>query len=221
MAVARGLHLLKRESFPWSYISCRLDIERRSTYTAKHPGIVVVGSSDGSVSVIDTREAPGCGREALGFHKFGDQRYPIVSVGTCIQGKSSSNRDVVVAADIGGELVFWDPRWSGRDLPSATSQTAEMARIRAHRNCITAMEVHPSGRYVATGSTGKCVKIFGPDRTMASMMFGHQASGSGLFPPSSPIRPVTSISFQANSSLFAIGCRDSSVVVYGDPLKEW
>ncbi|CAN8063241.1 unnamed protein product [Agarophyton chilense] len=192
-----------------------------SIWNAKHPKIIVVGSSDGSISVIDTRETAAHSRETFGFHKFGEQRYPIISVGTCIQGKHSSNRDVVVAADIGGELVFWDPRWNGRSLASsAPSQTAEMARIRAHTNCVTAMEVHPSGRYVATGSTGKCVKIFGPDRTMENMMFGQPTSGSGLFPLSSPIRPVTSISFQQNSSLFAIGCRDSSVVIYGDPLKE-
>lgn len=190
-----------------------------SIWAQKNPNIVLAGSSDGSINLSDTREHSARNETSLGFHKLGMHKYPIISVGTFIQGKGDT-RDVIVGADIGGELIFWDPRWNGRELYSSSpSETSELARIRAHTSSVTAMAVHPSGRYVATGSTGQCVKIFGPDRTMANMMLGHETPENPLFPMKSRIPPVTSLSFQHESNTFAVGCRDSSVIIYGDPVK--
>lgn len=179
--------------------------------------LFVVGSSDGSVNLVDMRERPvngGAAKERrLGLHS-----QPVISIGTCPPERGTDGRELVVSADVGGEIVFWDPRWHGGQwLDGHEAEDFEMRRIGAHTSNLTAMAVHQTGRYLASGSS-KCVKIFGPGRSMVKMISHHErgdtaggmSSGGGK-----RISAVTSLAFQHESSLLAVGCMDSSVMIYG------
>lgn len=175
-----------------------------------NPKVFVTGSSSGTVSIIDMRQSASACARTLGTHQ-----QPIISVGTFSQDINSAG-DVIVAADVGGDIAFWDPRFRGTSLTSMRDLNPEVSRIKAHQSNVTAMAVHPTGQYIASGSTGKCVKIFGADRVMVKML-SHHESGGGLFGSASRrIPPVMSLAFQYESSLLAVGCGDSSVMIYGN-----
>eukprot|EP00177_Eucheuma_denticulatum_P001862 GFKZ01003328.1.p1 GENE.GFKZ01003328.1~~GFKZ01003328.1.p1 ORF type:complete len:1806 (-),score=168.39 GFKZ01003328.1:2028-7445(-) len=181
-----------------------------------NPALFVVGASDGRINVVDIRERSR--PDALGqpLVPMGRLSEPIISLGTCPPvGRFSG--EVVVSADIGGEIVFWDARWNidtGIEQGLMASEP-ELSRIKAHRSNLTAMAVHPLGTLIASGSTARCVKVFGPNRNMLKMLCSHE-TGNEL-ESASRIPPVTSLGFQPESNLLAIGAVDSSVMIYGKP----
>lgn len=205
---------VSREHCIWEGIS----VEERTWPTCVtlwdrvNPFVFVVGSSNGFVNIVDTREGPAHKKAMANIQTLGRHKHPLISVGTCPRGKYTEG-EMVVAADTGGEIAFWDPRWNGRC--SSSEKNAEVGRIKAHQSRVAAMAVHPSGRYVASGSAGRCVKIFGPNREMVKMLSHYESSGTKY--RTDHIAPVTSLAFQHETSLLAIGCEDSSVMIYGRP----
>lgn len=178
--------------------------------------VFVVGASDGRINVVDLRERGVLMRRTEPLVRMGKLAEPIISLGTCPPvGKYAG--EVVVSADIGGQIAFWDARWnSTTGVVPGLSSDPELSRIKAHRSNLTAMAVHPLGTMVASGSTARCVKVFGPNRNMLKMLCSHE-TGNGLSEADNRIPPVTSLSFQPESNLLAIGAVDSSVMIYGQP----
>lgn len=91
-----------------------------------HPSVFVVGSSDGVVTLMDMRER---GRNRVmclqGKHSTCD---PIMSIGTCVGNAgggtgSESASEVIVSADYGGQIAFWDARWTNRSGMNGAATT--------------------------------------------------------------------------------------------------
>lgn len=182
-----------------------------------NPNLFVVGSSGGYVNVIDMRERSSDSRD---FKRLGSHSEPVISIGTCPRGKSEEG-ETVVAADIGGQIAFWEPRWND-ESSERNARNDDTTRIKAHSSIVAAMAVHRSGRYVASGSlfgssAGRSVKIFGPNRRIVKMIRHFERPSGTLLPYDNRISPVTSLTFERETSLLAIGCIDSSAMIYGRP----
>ncbi|CDF38876.1 unnamed protein product [Chondrus crispus] len=183
-----------------------------------NPKVFVTGSSDGTISIIDIRSGPAFAGPPVQLTHFGEQKHPIISLGT-YSPFSGSPCETVVSADIGGEIAFWDSRLSRNSpAPLAMETPPSLSHIKAHRNNLTCMSVHPAGTLIASGSTARCVKIFGPNRAMLKMMSAHDRdSGHDLTGDDPLVPPVTCLSFQPDSNMLAIGSLESTVMVYGQP----
>lgn len=180
--------------------------------------VFVVGASNGGVYVADMREKAVSGTPC-GF-LLGRHRESIMSVGTRPPHEAVCDWETIVSADRSGEVVIWDPRWRGtewhvRDLSYGKS---DERRIGAHNSDLAAMSVHRTGRYIATGSSN-CVKIFGEERAMVKMITHHDLSCSVACGPGmrcqGRLDPVSSLAFQHETSLLAVGSFSGSVMLYG------
>lgn len=184
-----------------------------SMWKSGDQNIFVVGSSDGSVNVVDIREKS----TMKGVLNLGRQEEPIMSIGTCPPEGANRYGDVVVSADYGAEIVFWDARWGSNESGLNRADSLDVRRIAAHGSNLTAMSVHRNGRYIASGSLNG-VKIFGRDREMMKMISHHEGAfedGGVKVADGDRLAAVTSLTFQHESSLLAVGCLDGSVMIYG------
>jgi WD40 repeat protein len=172
------------------------------TPEAGSENVVYYGGSDGVIGSYDQRARDG-GRRTLGRHSAA-----IVSTGMCPDRGSgalvmSDNcRELLVSADMSGEILLWDTRQG--------ASAVEVGRIAAHKGMITTMATHPSSRIIASGSTNNCVKMFGADNSVIGTIHKH---GSGILARRIPV--VTALAFQPDARLLAVGCADASMHFYG------
>lgn len=188
--------------------------------------IFVVGSSNGSVNVVDMREGSGVANGGRHVHEIGMHDDPIKSIGTCPPEERVGRMEMVLSADSGGKIVFWDPRWNGLNSSgSERNDHVELSRIGAHKSNLTAMCVHRTGKYIASGSK-QGVKIFDANRKIIKMisqsgsvadgrMEGHRDDVRYEPTQGNRLCDVTCLAFQHESALLAVGCMDSSVMIYG------
>lgn len=177
--------------------------------------VFVTGSSSGSINLIDMRED--IKRDRFRGHLLGRHKEPVIAAGTCPPLNNGQGGGVVVSADYGADIAFWDTRWRNDCSKGSIWESQDNRRIAAHGSNLTAMSVHRSGQFVASGSLNG-VKIFGRDGNMMKMTSHHQSSlDDGVMKVSNGDRlaPVTSLSFQHESCLLAIGFLDGSVMIYG------
>lgn len=183
-----------------------------------NPNVFVAGGSDGGVYVADMREKSSF--QTSSGYLLGRHKGSIVTVGTCPPHGTVCGRETVVSADRSGDVVVWDPRWRGADwrVQDSFLEKLDVRRIGAHHSDLTAMCVHRTGRYIASGSKN-CVKIFGEERDMVKMVshYGtlHQDSHQPEKVCQSRLSPVSALAFQHETSLLAIGCTDGSVMLHG------
>ncbi len=170
--------------------------------------MVVVGASDGSVSLIDTRIATGNGAQSriLGKHK-----HPIVSTAHGLW-VGEGRGETIVSADCEGEIILWDPR-KPENLSKPGSE-ADRIHVRAHKTCLTTMAAHPSGNFIASGSTAKCVKVFGASTSEKDHVMIR--SRRNRYKLKERIAPVTSLAFHQQDYILAVGCSDGTVTMYGN-----
>jgi len=163
---------------------------------------VVVGASDGSVTLIDTRTR--VKEERLDV--FGKHDDPIVSTayGQWVgEGKGES----IVSADCEGCIKIWDPRGTSTSIGTIRSE------VKAHDTNLTAMAAHTSGHYIASGSTAKCVKVFRAKLGRPEMIT-HRNSAELLPGVGERMAPVTGLAFQTAPCSLAVGCSDSTVTIF-------
>ena len=216
---------LEREVCSWEGKVVRKGVWPTAISTSQMAGndIVIVGGSDGSVSIVDTR-APTLRSEvgglapssdalvSSGMRVLGSHDQPIVSVQQCSwQGAGCGH--TIITADCRGRMYWWDPRVGG----AAAADRLPYRGVVAHGASLTAMASHPSGHIVASGSTAKCVKVFGSDFE-PKVAIRHRSSSSSAHQLSERIAPVTSLAFQQDAYTLAVGCSDSSVIIYGNNL---
>lgn len=181
--------------------------------------VFVVGASDGAVNVIDMREGSGGGMGgARHVHKLGMHEDPIISIGTCPCDANMGRLQTVVSADAGGEIVFWDARWNGARVSDGL-HNGNMHRITSDHRNLTSMCVHRTGQYIASGSS-QGVKVYDSDRRVVKTISHYEQADVRRDPQrearvGQQMASVTRLAFQHESSLLAIGCEDSTVVMYG------
>lgn len=162
---------------------------------------VVVGASDGSVTIVDTRAR--ADRRVLGSHDD-----PIVATA---YGLWSGARESIVSADCEGTVRVWDSRQTNTSRCEA----------RAHDSNLSAMAAHRAGDYVATGSTAGGIKIFrahlaAPEEVRYRRGATPESTPTPT-PPISPrvrLAPVTGLAFQHEPCSLAVGCSDATVTVF-------
>jgi WD40 repeat protein len=155
---------------------------------------IAYGGSNGVAGLLDTRE-PAHG----GSYVFGRHAAPIVSMAMCPRagGGGGGDADLVASADMSGWIFLWDARMNGG---------CEVGRIQAHGSMLTTMAAHPNRRVLASGSQSRCVKMFDETNCMSGMIL-HDAAQKR-------ISPVTALAFQPDAKLLAVGCADSTVMLF-------
>lgn len=157
---------------------------------------VVVGASDGSVSLVDTRQA--AGEHGEGQRIFGRHDDPIVSTAFGLW-VGRGRGETIVSADCEGCIKLWDPR--------QTEGYAKRSEVKAHDSNLAAMAAHSSGNFIASGSTANCVKVFGAKLASPKMICYRDGTRER-------ISPVTGLAFQQDLFSLAIGCADSTVTTF-------
>ena len=160
---------------------------------------VVVGASNGSVTLVDTRTRS----RAQNVKVFGEHNDPIVSTAYGLW-VGEGRGETIVSADCEGCIKLWDPRMEGE---------TKRSEVKAHDTNLTAMAAHSSGNYIASGSTNKCVKLFRAKLASPEMIRYRNSAGS-LPGVREQIAPVTGLAFQQEPCSLAVGCSDSTVSVY-------
>jgi WD40 repeat protein len=162
---------------------------------------VVFGGSNGVVGLHDSRGG-GTGASL----EFGRHATPVVSMSLCPRGVvnehpgnfASYETDLIASADLGGWIFLWDARMNGR----------EVSRIQAHgSSMLTTMAAHPWRRVFVSGSQSRCVKMFDENNSMSGMILRD--------PSNRRIPPVTGLCFGPYARLLAVGCADSTVMLFG------
>jgi Raptor N-terminal CASPase like domain len=173
----------------------------------KHLGahLCAFGGSDGSVGWVDWRVSASVGYSirSSGVTKLGEHQYPVISMSICPSsgdGLGDDVHDLFVSADLGGDVLAWDMRMN----------SGPVGRMHSHtESVLTTMTTHPTSRIIATGSAGHCVQTFGPQYQTTGMIL----TGEGLHAKRKPL--ITALAFQPDAQLLAVGCADSTVMLYG------
>jgi WD40 repeat protein len=171
-------------------------------FARSRPDLCAFGGSDGTVGWIDWREPASSSSSGTAFI-LGRHQYSIVSLSTCpagLEGVGGDVRELVVSADLGGEVYIWDLRTNANPV----------AAIRAHSgSLLTAMTTHPTSEIIVTAGTDHFVKTFGPKNQTTEIV--HRA-GDRLRAKREP--PITALAFHPDAHLLAVGCADSTVMFY-------
>ncbi|KAA8494031.1 Regulatory-associated protein of mTOR [Porphyridium purpureum] len=159
----------------------------------------VVGGSDGSLVVLDSRTQGGDGRVTVAprAHKV-----PVVALGVDDSRASRiGERQLLYSADFCGLVNVWDFRMMGRGV---------IRSINAHPGKLTSMVVRPVDHSpLITGSANRSIKFLSSTGDVRKEIKFHE----GFL--STRIGPVTSLAYNPGKSMLAAGFGDSIVSFYG------
>lgn len=172
--------------------------------------IAVVGASDGTISLVDTRARKA---QTVISENYRSHKCAIVSLAHRNRIEAGYG-EAIVSADCEGEIMLWDLRVSET---AVTTLRKERAPIRAHTSSLTTMAAHPNGNYIASGSTAKCVKVFGVDTPADEHLMIRNRWSPTRKGVMERIMPV-SLAFHQQEYALAFGCSDGTVTMYGTEL---
>jgi len=136
---------------------CDFDTRRAVNSVVLHPnqGELISGDHTGAVRVWDLT-ANKCSSELV---PEGDT--PISSVAV------TPDATLVAAANFNGNCYFWSPGEGGKEF-------VPVKKLRAHRAYVTACRLSPDGRYFATASSDRTLKLWNTcDFSLAATLSGH------------------------------------------------
>jgi len=173
----------------------RLAGTRRVTAMTLDPidhGRLVLGSSDGFVSMVDPRQENPFSRE------FKLHEHRVVRI--CVQGNQ------VHSIDPSGLFVVTDVRKAVRSCNS-------LARIRL-KHSLNSFASHYSSQMIATGSLRQFVSLYSTEKLTDPLPRIHQIRFHEGF-LGQRLGPVTHLEFHKKEKLLAVGGQDSFVSIFG------
>lgn len=174
--------------------------------------IAVVGASDGAIRIIDTRARKA--QQSFTLGGYANHQHAVVALAHR-NGIGDGCGETIVSTDCEGEIHLWDVRVSGTSLSTLTDMHSPM---RPHQSDLAAMAVHPSGNYIVTGSTSKCVRLFDADALEKEHLVIRNRSSQARKGGLERITAAVSLAFHQEEYALAVGCTDSSVTLYGTGL---